>query len=146
MKKVVHLLGAAMIAVALPAGALATAEAAVATTCSTGQSCVWEDPNYQTNGNTFGKLPFVQYIPHFNQWSYQGTSLSAHDNASSMHNHGTQQTVYYFKNDNCTGSSFSRGINQTDGDFTNGTPTGNFDNTLDSGAFSAFVGACLSAG
>jgi hypothetical protein len=134
----------AALAIAVPALIAGTASSAAATTCGSGYSCVWEDPNYVTNGNTLAHIKFYYYIPELGSWNYNGTSVSGHDTASSMHNNGTSQTVYYYVDSYCSGTSFSRSAGQMDGDFTNDTPgtNGYFDNKLDSGAFTGYITSC----
>jgi len=136
----------------LVATGIAAAAPASATTCPSGYSCTWEDSNFNSNGNTLGYLKFSLYIPHFSDWNYNGyTNFKADNNASSMDNHGTSQTVYYYSNDNCGrtgGTSFSRPIGQNDGDFSNDTPLpgGAFNDVASAGAFSSYVSTCVNAG
>ena len=67
-----------------------------------------------------------------------------HDDASSAKNNGTSQSAYFFKDENCRGLGFYLSKGENDGDFSNGTPPGNFNDTLDSAAFATFVAACRS--
>ena len=139
------------ITAAAAAAVLGGAAPASATSCPSSYSCTWRDSNFNTAGNTLGYLKFASYIPHFSSWVYNGTSVNANNNASSMDNHGTSQTVYYYSSDNCGasgGTSFSRPIGVNDGDFSNDTPLpgGAFNDVASAGAFSGKITNCLNAG
>lgn len=135
------LVATALLTAAIVAGNTAPAGADT-TTCPSTYACVWKDASYRTSGNSLGYLKWARFISRFSAYRYNGTTDTVQDDASSAKNNGTSQDVYFFKDEYCRGAMFALSRGANDGDFNNGTPAGGFNDTLDSGAFSAFRSAC----
>jgi hypothetical protein len=122
--------------------------------CPYYSACVWKDLHYVTGSNDpfTHNLSFELRIPQFSQWNYSGTSTSAQDNASSAFNNGCcGERAYFFKDHCCLNSvsgtsAFSIAPGTGDSDFTNGSPAGDLDNELSSGAFASQIDECRAAG
>jgi hypothetical protein len=139
-------LGTLVASGALLAGGVALAPAASANNCPSGNACIWQDPNFVTNGNANAYVKDALYIPVYGSWNYAGTASNAGDSASSVTNVGNFETATFWISPNCpvgTGN-FSLVIQSGDGDLTNSTgqAPGGFDNKLSSTAFSSYVSSC----
>ncbi|QAY61248.1 hypothetical protein ET475_15505 [Microbacterium protaetiae] len=110
----------------------APAQAAAPTDCPPTYACLWGDTAFKTGGATASVIKLKQYIPALRPFSYYGTSRTGHDSASSVFNNGSTDTAYFFKNENHGGAWFKKSTNDGDSDFTNGSPPGSFNDSLDS--------------
>ncbi|WP_395639048.1 peptidase inhibitor family I36 protein [Pseudolysinimonas sp.] len=100
--------------------------------CPTSYTCVWEDLNYETNGNYLGRVSVYYYIPNLWQWDYDGTSVNANDSVTSVYNKANTESAAYYKNSLAGGSYFIFVAGQKDGDLSNGSPSGSFNDQLSS--------------
>lgn len=135
--------GAALAAVvgSLGAGAaLAPAEAVAG--CATGYTCLWDDTDYKTN-DTSNAYRFQLYQAHMGSVKFAGTNITVGDHASSVFNQGTGgEYSYLFKDASCQGSSFRVAAGTGDRNLNNGTPAGDFNDKISSGAYSSQLGRC----
>lgn len=100
--------------------------------CPIGYACIWVDIHYLTNGSRF---------THLDTFSYRPTLPSTYDNkASSAFNNGTGgQGAYFYKAQKCLagGARFLMAAGTGDSDFTNGTPSGDFQDNVSSVVFNS---------
>ncbi len=89
--------------------------------CPSGQTCIWRDASYVTNGSGTSLRGFGSYIPDYSTWSYAGTTINAGNNALSVYNNGNQQSVRIFDGANKGGSYFQLAIKTGDGNISNGS-------------------------
>lgn len=115
------------------------------TACPSTYACIWEDSNYKTNGDTQDDIRLKMYIPILAQYYYggwrpnnAGTTINGHDSASSVFNNGAVETAYFFKNENHGGVYFTKHTGGVDSDLGNGSPAGDFNDSLDSIYFDSF--------
>ena len=142
-----RLLTRAAIAVATVfASTLMMAPSALATgdpsDCPSGYACIWVDIHYVTGGSRF---------THLDTFLYRATLGSTYDQeASSAYNNGTgSQGVYFYKAQRCPsgGARFLMAAGTGDSDFTNGSPSGSFNDTVRSIVFdsSSLISQCRAA-
>lgn len=74
----------------------APAQAAPQNYCGLGKACVWDDPDYNTNGNYAGLLWFEYYVTPMSNYVYNGTGISAGDTADSWYNNGRSSTACFY--------------------------------------------------
>jgi hypothetical protein len=106
--------------------------------CSSGNGCVWEDSNFNTNGSTSARKDFSLWDGSFHNENYVGTAVNAGDSATSAWNSGTAQTVSFFIDTGCSGPQVNLVVNGS-GVSTFGAT---FNNEISSGAFSGSIGSC----
>lgn len=98
--------------------------------CGSGDACIWVDIHYTTGGSRF---------THLDTAIWRATLPSTYDaKASSAYNHGTGgQGVYFYKPQKCQsgGTRFKMTAGTGDSDFTNGSPSGNFNDAVRSIVF-----------
>ena len=114
--------------------------------CSGGYACMWEDIHYVTNGSATHSFSMYYYVKNFavSGSRYAGTSLPVYKSISSEFNAGYGgDRVYYFKEANCTGTSFSTAPGNGDSDFTNGSPAGAFNDQIVSASFASMLASCF---
>lgn len=75
-------------------------------------------------------------IKEFVAFNYAGTSLHGHDNVSSHANNASFTSFVMYKDEYYGGQSKTVQPGVRDADYTNGTPTGNWNDTVDSARFS----------
>ncbi len=126
-----------LIAAAVVVGGAAVPANAAASNCAAAgfYACIWEDTSFKTNSLDGGLIGFKRYIPKFGTWVYKSTTISGHDTATSAKSTANFTNVRFFKNENYDGSPFILSPGGQDADFSNGSPAGNFNDTLDSGIF-----------
>lgn len=118
---------------------------AAATTCDNNRGCIWSGYDYMTMGNTLGKRQIQMYIPRLSQYDYNGTTLSANDSASSMHNNDNLRNFYGYFHPDCDGPYFTKAPNTTDSNFNNGSPgPENFNDELSAISFGNYLTQCQS--
>lgn len=113
-------------------GLAAPASADGLTDCPTSYVCVWDDANYNTDGNWLARVQLYYYIPVLGSHNYAGTTINANDSVSSAYNKANFESAAFFKNTYAGGSYFIFVAGQKDGDFSNGSPSGSFNDTLSS--------------
>ena len=119
---------------AVPANAAAPAH------CAAHDVCVWKDAGYTTNNNSAANIVYGGYIPNYGTWNYLGTTDSGANSISSTYNNGATHSAYYFKGNNGSGSAvFTKAAGTGDSDFNNGTPTGDFNDHVNSSYFSDYL-------
>ena len=140
--RIVCVLAAGVVA----AGSLvAVAEPASATIpyCPSGWVCLWKDIHYATAGSAANYFANDRYVRNLGGWSYPGGNGTVWRTASSDYNNGQyHESVHFYKGASCTGQEFSAIAQSGDSDFTNGSPPGNFNDTLESEAFNSQINAC----
>ena len=138
-------LGASLIAVATcAAGMVAVSSPADAVTpyCPSGYACMWKDIHYVTNGSAADFFKMFYYAPDLSNFSYPGGNGTVWRSISSSYDGASSERVYYFKGASCTGSSFSEAAQSGDSDYTNGTPSGSWNEQTESAAFASEIGNC----
>ncbi len=137
--------------VAAAAAALCTAglvsvagpASAASPSCTTGYSCDWKDIHYVTNGVSGDSFRMFYYVTTFSGFDYSGTSDSVYLSISSEYNAGTGgDGVEYFKGNNCSGVHFTQSAGSGDSDFTNGSPSGNWNDQAASASFVSELSNC----
>lgn len=113
-----------LIALAAPLIALfgfAAPASAAPSYCSLGRACVWDDPDFNTNGSYAGVLWFEYYVTPMSSYNYAGTSVNAGNTADSWFNNGRYSVACFY--DTATGgyggSSVCLNTNQGDGNIEN---------------------------
>jgi hypothetical protein len=93
--------------------------------CPSGYACMWVDIHYLTGGSRF---------THLDTYLYRATLPATYDHeASSAYNNASPaQNVYFYKPQKCAagGSRFAMTSPNGDSDFTNGSPSGNFNDAV----------------
>lgn len=128
----------------MPAEAATTTVTPAATPyCPTGYACMWRDIHYVTDGNAGHYFKMYYYAPDLSAFYYSGTGYNVNKSISSEFNAGTGgDPVYYYKGKNCTSSTFSSAAGTGDSDFTNGSPSGNFNDAVQSASFLSELSNC----
>lgn len=86
---------------------IATPAQAAPGSCSLGYTCLWADPNFETNGSGSAKKSFYQYISNFGSHQYAGTTQGLANSASSIKNNGVSETVHLYRGSNKNNYAFS---------------------------------------
>ncbi|MBF0817631.1 hypothetical protein E4U02_14585 [Microbacterium paludicola] len=74
--------------------------------CPSGTTCLWEDPNYLTNGSS-ARLQWYRYsIANFRNYTYQGTSINLANTVTSVYNNGNTDASFLFTGPNKGGDGF----------------------------------------
>lgn len=131
--------GAAVVALALGAGATVStpASAAIGDYCASGYACIWGDTDYRTDSRADWEVRFQYEIFNYGSYYYM-PFFYAHDNATSVYNNGNLQSATFFKDINQAGPNFT--LAKKTGDWnlsdSSGSAPGGFQDELDSGCFS----------
>jgi hypothetical protein len=123
--------------------ALAGPASAASPSCTTGYSCDWKDIHYVTNGVSGDSFRMFYYVTSFDGFDYAGTSSSVYLSISSEYNAGTGgDGARFFKGISCSGASFTSAAGSGDSDFTNGSPSGSWNDQAASASFVSELANC----
>jgi hypothetical protein len=104
---------------------------------------VWKDIHYVTGGNFDDYFRFGLYVTDFRGFYYRNTTTHPYLNISSAYNGGLSgESVYYYKGINCSGSDFVMQASTGDSDYTNGSPSGSWNDQTVSGAYATQISKC----
>lgn len=114
--------------------------------CANGYACLWEDRNFQTNGDDAGWYRVSTYVAHLGSHTYHNWPNDfVGDSSSSGFNH-TTRTVQLFIDARCRGANVIEPSAWSDTDFGNGSPGGGgFDDAISSVALSGYYTTCFNS-
>lgn len=140
-------LAASAASAAMVATTATGASAAPVATCTDSYACIWQDYDYVTNGVQANFFRWGTYDSNLANDVYRNTTFGVDNSADSIHNNDDVYTTFAFQLDHCTGYSFSKSPNTTDGNFSNGTPTysdgSSAHNRTSSVSFSTHMSSCI---
>jgi hypothetical protein len=131
--------GLVVLSLAALGGTAALAQPALAapSQCGLGKACNYKDIHYGGGIWSFGT-----YSGYFSQYTYSSGGSVDYSISSEYNDSSGGNATYYFKGQSCTGPYFTQGPNSGDSDFTNGSPSGSWNDAARSGAFAPYFGSC----
>ncbi len=111
--------------------------------CPTSYVCVWEDLNYETNGNYLGWFQVYTSDSNLDGNEYAGTTVNVHDSITSVYNKANTESAAFFHLSSAGGGYFIRSAGAMDGDLSNnlGVPSG-FNDSVSSIYYCGYTSAC----